>query len=62
MATTVPVGVVSLLEGVAEVCRPLPHSLGLGLSLGESLDSEYDRHDGGVFNVVTLLEALCLKT
>jgi hypothetical protein len=40
MATTVPVGVVSLLGGVAEVCRPLPHSLGLGLSLGESLDSE----------------------
>jgi hypothetical protein len=32
------------------------------MSLGESLNSELDRHDGGVLDVVTLLGASCLKT
>jgi hypothetical protein len=32
------------------------------LSSGESLDSELDRHDGGVLHVVILLGASCMKT
>jgi hypothetical protein len=32
------------------------------VSLGKSLDSELDRHDGGVLDVVSLLGASCLKT
>jgi hypothetical protein len=48
-----------------EACRGVSASTSLDwtwlVSSGESLDSEYDRHDGGVFNVVTLLGAFVLE-
>ena len=57
-----PVGVIPLLGGVAEVFLTF-FSLGWSwwLSLGESLDSVLDRHDGGVLGVVPLLGASCLE-
>ena len=55
------VDVISLPGGVA-VCVAIASLPGGGNCLrGESLDSQ-DRHDGGVFDVVPLLRALCWET